>query len=1194
MSLIQEGIKKGLIKLDDEQKYITYINQNKKRNYSNPEEQVQAETFLKLILTYGYAQKRIRLFVPVVMGSTTKEADIIVYNDDEQKSPHIVVECKKQEVSELEFTQAVEQGFSYAVAEGAKYVWITSGIKDEYYQVPTEKPKERITITDIPQAGVETLARFKYAKGGGISNGQKLFELTVVTEDELTRRFKQAHQSLWGGGELNPSEAFDELDKLIFCKIWDEKKARKVGEPYDFQIFSVAPKANEKEEERKQRENKQLSERIKALYEEGRRADAEVFKDDIRLSPEKLRTVVGYLESINLGETDLDSKGRAFETFMGSFFRGDFGQYFTPRPIVKFIVDVLPIKHNSLVLDTSCGSGGFLLHALEKVRREANEYYPNYKTDPKEYNKHYQHWHNFAQSNLFGIEINEQIARVAKMNMIIHDDGHTNVIAADGLRDSEDLIKRTENKGFTYNRFDFVITNPPFGSVIKQTEQAYISQYSFAMKAVDWLNPKSRTTERDSQSTEVLFLEQCHRFLKEGGYLAMVVPDGILTNSSLQYVREGIEEKYRIVAVVSMPQTAFSATGAGVKSSVLFLKKHSQAVTESIQQAKLTLQEQIKQGNDYLKLLDKIENNKKRHLKELRGFDNAQNLSGKALTDSELYKEWKKSVTAEYNDQIEALKESLSDQYAEEKQKVIQDYPIFMAIAEDIGYDATGKPTNNNELDFIGEELARFIESIESGKDSFFLGLNVDKNKIFMINLQELEGRLDPHFYEPKFIENENKLQKIGCTKLAHQSLSIFSGITPKSGGDAYCEMNVGIPFIRSGDFLENGNINFSELLYIKPDIHNGVMKGSQLKKNDLLIAIVGATIGKVGIYQDSRDANINQAIAAVRLKQNLKPEFVRAFLLTPIGQKVIDRIKRPVARANLNLEEVGSFLIPDFSISKQNKIILAMDDAYAAKKQKELEAQQLLDSIDDYLLGELGIELPEPEENTIQNRIFIRNLSEVSGDRFDPSFYKPEHIFLFSTIKKLSHDKLGHIVKFSYEAWDQKSIFVEKFPYIEIGEINVSLGEIQNISMIEIEDAPSRARMIVRGGDILISTTRPNRGAIVKIDQGDNLFIASTGFAIIRQIINKNLNKDFLFYALRQSISLKQMEQRSSGGNYPAITQEELKNILIPLPPLEKQIEISEHITAIRNQAKQLQQQAKDDLEKAKQEVEAMILGDD
>ena len=104
----------------------------------------------------------------------------------------------------------------------------------------------------------------------------------------------------------------------------------------------------------------------------------------ISLSPEKLRTVVGYLERINLGKTDLDSKGRAFETFMGSFFRGDFGQYFTPRVIVKFIVDVLPITHESLVLDTSCGSGGFLLHALDKVRREADEYYPDHKTDPDE------------------------------------------------------------------------------------------------------------------------------------------------------------------------------------------------------------------------------------------------------------------------------------------------------------------------------------------------------------------------------------------------------------------------------------------------------------------------------------------------------------------------------------------------------------------------------------------------------------------------------------------------------------------------------------------------------------------------------------------------------------------------------------------------------------------------------------------
>ena len=139
----------------------------------------------------------------------------------------------------------------------------------------------------------------------------------------------------------------------------------------------------------------------------------------------------------------------------------------------------------------------------------------------------------------------------------------------------------------------------------------------------------------------------------------MVVPDGILTNSSLQYVRDGIEDKYRIVAVVSMPQTAFQATGAGVKSSVLFLKKYSQVMTEKIKNQKMRLQDDIKKSNDYLKQLEQIESDKKKHLKDLTGFENSQNLSGKALTDSEAYKEWRKEVTAEHGDHIDALKESL-------------------------------------------------------------------------------------------------------------------------------------------------------------------------------------------------------------------------------------------------------------------------------------------------------------------------------------------------------------------------------------------------------------------------------------------------------------------------------------------------------------------------------------------------------
>lgn len=708
MDLIQKGIDEGFITFEDEQKYITYVHQNKKRNYSNPEEKVQAETFLKLVLIYGYTPEQIKQFASVQIGSDTKEADIIVYNED--GSAHIVVECKKEEVSELEFEQAIKQAFSYAATGTvrAKYFWVTSKIKNAYFEIPQKEPKQYSSVPDIPQYGVEQLAQYKYAKGGGTLNGQKLFELEVVSESELTRRFKQAHNSLWGGGELNPSEAFDELDKLIFCKIWDERKPRTNGEAYDFQIFK---------ESTEEKTNKALQKRIHALYAEGRKKDPEVFKDDIRLSMGKLRTVVGYLEGIHLSNTDLDSKGRAFETFMGSFFRGDFGQFFTPRPIVKFIVDALPIHNDSLVLDTSCGSGGFLLHALDKVRKQADKY------EQPGTIAHYKHWHDFAEKNLYGIEINEQIARTAKMNMIIHDDGHTNVITSDGLLPSEEMIEKTRNQGFQYNRFDFIITNPPFGSNIKQTEQAYMRQYGFAMKDRDWLNPKSKRTARDNQSTEILFIEQCHHFLKEGGYLAIVLPDGILTNSSLQYVRDGIEEKFRMVAVVSMPQTAFQATGAGVKSSVLFLKKHTAETTKKIQHQKITLQDNIKEKHDYLKQLQQIDAEKKQHLKNLQGFDNTTGLTGKALTQSEAYKAWKKEVQAAYKEQMEALKETLQEQYLQQKKSMPQqaqqpkeDYPIFMAIAKDIGYDATGRPTANNELDGISKELARFIEAIDKGE----------------------------------------------------------------------------------------------------------------------------------------------------------------------------------------------------------------------------------------------------------------------------------------------------------------------------------------------------------------------------------------------------------------------------------------------------------------------------------------------
>ena len=726
-AIILEGEKNNLIKISEDLSTITYISQNITRNFNNPEEKIQAEMFCQLVLRYNYPVEQVKLYVKVTVGSDTKEADIIVYNDIECKKPHIIVECKRSSINEQEFKQAVRQAYAYAFATAGtvKYIWVTSGIKNEYYEFDKEIDS-RESVTDIPQYKIKKLASYKYAKNGGVTeDGQKLCPLVKVEESELTNRFKQAHQALWGGGELNPSEAFDELDKLIFCKIYDENKKRKNGEPYDFQIIKVEPKSKDKSDiEKADRETSEnLLKRLITLYDEGkntgeRKNDTEIFREGIKLNAAKARTVVSYLEGVDLFHTDLDSKGRAFETFMGSFFRGDFGQYFTPRNIVSFIVDSLPIDENDRVLDTSCGSGGFLLHALDKVRRAAREFY-GWKEGEEETLECHKQWHEFAKYNLCGIEINEQISRTAKMNMIIHDDGHTNVVTADGLISPYDLREKTGNDKFKENSFDYIITNPPFGSTIKQTEKAYLHQYRLATKEVDWLNPDSKASNRPSQSTEVLFIEQAECYLREGGYLAIIIPDGILTNSSMQYIRDYVSDTFRIVAIISMPQIAFSANGAGVKSSVMFLKKYASEEKQIRENVRNNIQNNLISNSDEGKRLFKLIKEKKenvaklnKQLKEAKHSNNDEEI--------ELLENKKQEIAEMYDEQIEAMREYLTDTYLEQYKNSLSNYPIFMAIAEDIGYDATGKETGKNELPKISKELVRFIQAIESGEEYFF------------------------------------------------------------------------------------------------------------------------------------------------------------------------------------------------------------------------------------------------------------------------------------------------------------------------------------------------------------------------------------------------------------------------------------------------------------------------------------------
>ncbi|KAA6321181.1 hypothetical protein EZS27_029137, partial [termite gut metagenome] len=247
--------------------------------------------------------------------------------------------------------------------------------------------------------------------------------------------------------------------------------------------------------------------------------------------------------------------------------------------------------------------------------------------------------------------------------------GHTNVITNDGLKNNRTIEIENRNLNFQDGTFDLIMTNPPFGSTIKADEVGYYKEYELFEKNLGITELKDRIADesnknkwRLSQSTEILFLERCYKYLKEGGYLAIVVPDGILTNSTSQYVRDWLVEKFRIIAVASLPQYTFAHVKAGVKSSILFLKKHPEKLTKQLET-----------------ILDDV----KTLVKEEKGLNK------------------------------EAKEERILELYKERTFQHLKDYKVKMFEIENIGYDATGKKMDGNELSEVAKKIQDFI--IEEG-----------------------------------------------------------------------------------------------------------------------------------------------------------------------------------------------------------------------------------------------------------------------------------------------------------------------------------------------------------------------------------------------------------------------------------------------------------------------------------------------
>lgn len=377
---------------------------------------------------------------------------------------------------------------------------------------------------------------------------------SLEKNDGLLRVFEDVHNHIYANDGLSPEQALEEAIKILFLKIFDEKNKK-----FEFKITpseyeNITNGKNEVDFFTRFKDLQQSTfDYFSNLFEKG---------EKIKLKNSTLGFVVNKLQNIDLLNSSNDVKGLAFQKFIHSSQRVGRGQFFTPEQVVKLCVEIIQPQANEIMLDPACGSGGFLSSALQYVG--INE--------PKKVSK-------FAKENIYGIEINRTAAKIAKMRMILDGDGFSNIIQHDSLSDWSsidlELNKANEKNVKTYqNFFDIIFTNPPFGTQGKITDKSVLRNFDLGYKWNEFDSKFIKSNELlNGQVPEILFIERCLKFLKPGGRMAIVLPNGDFENSSLTYLRNYIKDLADVFAVIKLPQETFIPSGTGVKTSILFLKK---------------------------------------------------------------------------------------------------------------------------------------------------------------------------------------------------------------------------------------------------------------------------------------------------------------------------------------------------------------------------------------------------------------------------------------------------------------------------------------------------------------------------------------------------------------------------------------------------------------------------------------------
>jgi type I restriction enzyme M protein len=518
-----------------------------------PEEENRLIMLRKLVLEYGYQPSQLGIEVSVRSGQTTlpKKADIVVFGEglthDPASTAYIIVEVKKKDRKD-----GLDQLQTYCNNTTAEFgVWFNGG--EIVYQHRQRRPHEFLDIPDIPRAG-ETL-----------DDVGRWTKKDLIAASELKSVFEVIHNHIYANEGFLKEKVFNEMLKVIFIKMIDEKA---LSDKCEFRITDSELRDIEHGESRA------FLVRMNALFARVTREYKDVFKknDSLDLKPLTLAFVVSRLQRLSLRKTPADVKGTAFQTFVSAHQRGDRGEFFTPHPILQLVIEMLDPSDDERIIDPACGSGGFLVYAMNHVWTKFRKRGASV-TDLISY----------AQSNIRGVDFNPDLAKVAKMYMVLYDDGHTGIFSVDALEEWNNIRSAGLEAGVSDvgpEAFDIILTNPPFGSKGKVSNKRILGQFELGHS---WKKVKNSSSFKRTNSVlaggqvpDVLFIERCLQLLKVGGRMGIVLPNSDLNNLSLQHVREYIKDHARILAVVSLPVGTFISAGANPQPSVLFLQKKSE------------------------------------------------------------------------------------------------------------------------------------------------------------------------------------------------------------------------------------------------------------------------------------------------------------------------------------------------------------------------------------------------------------------------------------------------------------------------------------------------------------------------------------------------------------------------------------------------------------------------------------------